>query len=127
MKLSGTGKYAPVVVRLGLSLVLLWFGINQILYPLNWFGWVPPSVSAFMDVHMVVLINGIFEVVFGLLLLVGIFTRFASFLLALHLLGITLSIGLNEIGVRDFGLTLAMISVFLHGPDFWCFDRRKKA
>ncbi len=126
MKLEGTKKYAPSVVRIGLSLVFIWFGLNQLLYPLNWTGWVPMGISAMMDSHRIVLINGIFEIIFGVLLLIGLFTRVISFLLALHLLSITFFIGFNEIGVRDFGLTLALVSIFLNGPDALCLDKNKK-
>ncbi len=124
MQLKDASRYAPIVVRIGLSLVFLWFGMNQLLYPLNWIGWVPMSMAHMMGAHNLVFFNGIFEVVLGVLLLVGKYTRVVSLLLALHLLGITFSVGFNEIGVRDFGLTLALVSVFLHGSDDWCFDRR---
>jgi hypothetical protein len=35
--------YAPSVVRYGLALVVLWFGINQITNPVEFIGYVPNS------------------------------------------------------------------------------------
>ncbi len=114
-----------MTARIGLSLVFLWFGFNQLMYPLNWIGWVPQGMTGMIDVYTLVFINGLFEIIFGALLLIGLFTRVASGLLALHLLGITFTIGFNEIGIRDLGLTLALVSVFLHGPDAWCLGAKK--
>ncbi|MBM3232674.1 DoxX family protein [Candidatus Pacearchaeota archaeon] len=124
MNLDKAKSTAPVILRIGLSLVFLWFGINQLLYPLNWIGWVPGFASSTIDPFTIVFVNGISEIVFGVLLLIGLYTRIASFLLALHMLGITLSVGWNEIGVRDFGILMALISVFLHGADDYCLDKK---
>ncbi|MEK6825968.1 MAG: DoxX family protein [Nanoarchaeota archaeon] len=125
MDFAKTKNYAPMTARIGLSLVFLWFGFNQLMYPLNWIGWVPQGMTGMIDVYTLVFINGLFEIIFGALLLIGLFTRVASGLLALHLLGITFTIGFNEIGIRDLGLTLALVSVFLHGPDAWCLGAKK--
>ncbi len=138
MNLSHYQKYAPVVVRIGISLVFLWFGTHELIDAPSFVGWLPDFITnphgmmmgsmQMMHVNMTpigfVHVNGLFEVVFGLLLLLGLFTRISAFLLGIHLLGIALSIGYNEIGVRDFGLTLATFSIFLHGPDRWCLDKK---
>ena len=64
--------------------------------------------------------------VFGLLLLLGLFVRPVAILLVLHLLGIIITLEYNSISVRDFGLMMATIAIFLHGPDCWCLRRSKK-
>lgn len=118
-------KFAPAVVRIGLSLVFLWFGISQVAEPSLWFGFLPEwtkqlPISQIAFIH----INSSFEILFGTLLLVGIFTRPVALLLALHMVGILTAVGYNSIGVRDFGLTLATFSIFLYGPDAFTFDVR---
>ncbi|MEK6856700.1 MAG: hypothetical protein AABX49_01665, partial [Nanoarchaeota archaeon] len=65
-----------------------------------------------------------FEVVFGLLLLIGLFTKIVSLILALHLLVISFSLGYNDIAVRDFILSLATFSIFLNGKDKLCLDKK---
>ena len=52
----------------------------------------------------------------------GLFLRFFSFIGIIHLIGITALVGYNDIGIRDFGILLALIAVFLHGPDQYCID-----
>ena len=67
---------------------------------------------------------GIFEISFGLLLLLGFYVRISAILLSLHTLIIMLSIGYNDVVVRDFGIALAAFSVFLNGEDEWCLRKR---
>jgi uncharacterized membrane protein YphA (DoxX/SURF4 family) len=64
------------------------------------------------------------ELSFGALLLLGLYTKLAAFVLALHLYGIAFSLGFNDLGVRDFGLASATLAVFLHGADKWCLDTK---
>lgn len=124
MDIENLKKYSPIAVRIGISLVFLWFGISQLIDNSAFTGWVPSFISNIISASRVVLFNGIFETIFGLLLLLGLFTRLSSLLLALHLIGIVFSVGYNEIGVRDFGLFMAALAIFLNGKDDWCLDNR---
>ena len=65
-----------------------------------------------------------FEVVFGLLLLAGFFTRFVACVLGVHFFLILLGLGYNDIAVRDFSLMLITFSVALGGADQWCLDKK---
>ncbi len=115
---------APVVVRIGMSLVFLWFGYQQIFNTAMWTRLIPEWVIEMTGVTATSLVhfNGAFEIVFGLCLLIGLQTRVVSLLLALHLLHIMVTVGYNAIGVRDFGLALATISIFLNGMDCLTLD-----
>jgi len=109
--------YAPTVLRIGVSLVFLWFGFQQLINTEMWTRLIPQAamdVSGLSAINLVHF-NGAFEIVFGLCLLLGFFTRTVAFLLALHMLHITYVVGYNGIGVRDFGLSMAAISTFLYG------------
>ncbi|MBI5126587.1 MAG: DoxX family protein [Candidatus Taylorbacteria bacterium] len=117
-------KYAPIVVRIGVSLVFLWFGLSQLSNTAMWVQMIPDWVISLsgLSATTIVHFNGSFEIVFGLALLVGLCTRVTAFFLALHMLHITLTVGYTAVGVRDFGLTLAAFSVFFHGLDTGTFD-----
>ncbi len=115
-------SFTPVMLRLSISLLFLWFGINQIFNPLMFFGYLPDFILLSDFAGMVVLLNGIFELVFAVLLLIGFFTRPVALLLSLHLLSIAITLGYNDIAVRDLVLALAAFSIFLQGPDQWCVD-----
>jgi uncharacterized membrane protein YphA (DoxX/SURF4 family) len=119
-------RYAPFVLRLGLSLVFLWFGSQQLLDGENWVGLVPESIASISGISALTLvyINGIFEIVFGIALLLGIFTRWVALLLALHVFHIVSIVGYNDVGVRDFGLAMALLSIFMRGHDFLCLMKK---
>lgn len=137
-------EYAPIVIRIGISFVFLWFGISQLISPEYFLGYTPQWISShsletvhehpFQFMHYIatpsinatIMANGIFETLLGLFLLLGIFTRIASLLLAVHLFFITLSLGYNDIAIRDFGLSIAAFSIFLYGHDKWSLDNKIK-
>lgn len=114
--------YGKVILRISLSLVFLFFGISQIYNPALWTGFVPSFVSSIITPGTAILINGFVEIFFGLLLIFGLYTRFSSLILGLHLFGIAFSIGFNPLGIRDFGLALATLSIFFSEPDKLCLD-----
>lgn len=106
--------YAPLILRLGLGAVVLWFGVNQLLSPESWAIWVPAWTAFFgLAPVTVVYLNGIFEVFFSSLLTLGFFIRPVAFLLFLHLLVIVIDIGIDPIGVRDFGLAAGFLALSL--------------
>ncbi len=116
--------FSPFILRVGISLVFLWFGSNQIMDPKTWAGFVPDSVVSMshLDVNTLVYLNGIFEITLGSALLLGFFTRLSALLLALHIIDITYIVGFDATGVRDFGLSIATLAVFLNGMDTISLD-----
>lgn len=108
-------EWGVLVLRLGLAAMFLWFGFSQLLDGLNWVGWVPEWAVNLLHLPpaMIVLLNGAFEVVAGGLIACNILTRWAALALAAHLALITIEIGMTQIGVRDFGLTVATLALAL--------------
>ena len=129
MNQSKTAEYAPVVLRFGLVFLFLWFGISQVTSPDSWTAWVPEwgnTIFGFGAVK-VVLINGWFEIIGGVLLALGLWTRWVAFALSLHLFFIAYEVGYNDIGVRDFVLAVSALAVSLFGPDTCSLDKRMKS
>lgn len=130
IQLQKLGLYAPALNRIGMSIVFLWFGVNQLIHPEFFIVWLPAEVQYIpIKPETFVFLNGGFEVIFGVQLFLGVFTRISSLLLGLHLAGITYTIGLSEVGIRDFGLTLATLTIFLTPIDRLTIDYllKKKA
>ncbi len=128
MKLDKLKRYAPIAVRYGIGLVFLLFGISQLTNPGAWFSYFPDWLVQ-NSIEQTVLMNGIFDLIIGLLLLLGLFTRIAGAIGVLHLAGVIYVVGWSDIGIRDFGLLLGALSVFLYGQDDFCLDNlifRKK-
>ena len=106
-----------------MALVFLYFGTQQLLNPRNWIGFLPDFTSALpIEPNTLIIINGISEIILGILLIAGLFTRIVSFLLFIHMISISISIGFTATGVRDFGLAIATLIVFLNGKDQYCLD-----
>lgn len=120
-------RYSTVIIRVGLALVLLWFGIDEIANPKNWLGYVPPWIapSPAFNIESLIILNGILEIMVGILLLIGFCTRIVAFIAALHLLFITIMVGYNDIGVRDFGLLAMAISLIFSGAGDFSLDNKK--
>ena len=103
------------LLRLGLAAVFLWFGFSQLLNSQGWVSIVP--VWTFNLLHlppaMLVLANGVFEVVLGSLLAMGFFVRIIALIFGLHLIPIALNFGFTATAIRDFGLITALFALAL--------------
>ena len=115
-------KYSAPFIRIGISLVVLWFGSQQILHPLIWTSLLPSWTTMFgLTPITLIYINGFIEITLGLLLVLGIWTRAVAILVALHLFEIAYTVGYGAISVRDTGLAISAVGIFLHGRDKWSF------
>ncbi len=121
-------KYAKPVLRIGMSLIFLYFGYQQLTNNASWQGFVPDfALILGLTAEKIVMFNSIFELSFGLLLLFGIYTRIVALLLSIHLFIISFSLGFSDLGIRDFGLAIATFVVFMNGKDgFTLYNKWKK-
>ncbi len=105
--------YGRILLRLALAGVYLYFGFSQLFDGVNWVSLVPEwAVNlSHLPPAMLVLGNGLLEVVLGILLAVGLFTRYVAVILSVHLLVIASEFGFTPLGVRDYGLALATLSL----------------
>ncbi len=114
---------APAIVRIGLGLVFLWFGLTQIFNGQSFLGYLPDFAK---QIHLapltIILLNGILDTTIGLCYTLGIFTRLTAFVAMLHLCLVVIGLGYNDIAVRDLGLIIISFSVMINGPDNWTFD-----
>ena len=105
-----------LVLRVGIGAVIIWFALQQLGNPSAWVFYLPAFTQS-LPISQIgfIYLNVWFELTFGILMIVGFFTRIVAFFLALHMLGIVFTIGYDATGVRDFGLAVALISIFLYG------------
>lgn len=109
-------QWVPTVGRLILGLVSLWFGLNELLQPRLWTGYVPMLSTSSTTAVVLVLVHGGVLFVLGIALILGIAPRIAALVFGLMLLEIIVSLtivghGLNDIVARDvgvFGLALVV-------------------
>ncbi|MBI5220320.1 MAG: DoxX family protein [Candidatus Liptonbacteria bacterium] len=126
---SFSPSLAPAVLRLTMAGVFMWFGVSQVTAPMNWIGFVPDlaiSLSGLSTATLVIL-NGGIEIVGSIFLATNLWSRWAALILGVHLFGIAATLGWNAIGVRDFGLALATLTIFLDSREWrGTFDRSIK-
>ncbi len=116
-------KFSTPILRIGMSLMMLWFGYQQLSNALPWIGYLPSWTSSLPISQITfVRLNGWFELTFGFLLICGFYIRAVALLLAFHIASITFIVGYNSIGVRDFGLAIALLSLSFSPPDEWSAD-----
>mgnify|MGYP001560382418 CR=1 len=106
-------RFGIHLLRLGLAGVFLWFGFSQLMDSLRWVSIVPDWAVNLIHLPpaMIVMANGVFEVVMASLLALGFFVRITSFILGLHLLVIAFDFGFTATGIRDLGLVIASFAL----------------
>lgn len=119
-----TTRFAPLVLRLGLAALFLWFGLSQVVAPAEWLAWVPAwaTTLSWISPETLILFNGGFESVFGIALALGFRVRLTALLLSLHIFFIAYEVGYNDIGVRDFAIGVSTLAVALSTPDTFTLD-----
>lgn len=120
MSIKKLAQKYPVVMRFFLGFVLLWFGVQEVIEPRYWSGYVPPIVLQFFpfSVNVFVQIHGLVLCLLGLGLFFKILIRFTGFIIMGVLLsiisGLIMTQGFNEIVVRDIGLFGLALAIWLH-------------
>jgi len=116
-------KYSTLILRIGISLVILYFSSQQFTNPSSWISFLP-SWTESIPISQIkfIYLNASFELIFGLMLLAGFYTRIVATLLAFNILCIVISIGYNPTGVRDFVIFIALTSIALNEKSSWSLD-----
>lgn len=112
-------RYSYGVLRIGLCIVFLWFGLDALIHPQYWLAlWIPSYAQGGLNaLHVSVRdgmnLLGIVEVLIGLSLLTGFFVRFFAVVGAIMLGTIFLVHGLHVALVWHLGIVGALISLSL--------------
>jgi uncharacterized membrane protein len=96
---------ANLALRLGLAFVFLFAAVTALLYPANYYKFVPPFISAYMSKDLFLMIYGGYEVLLAIWILVGKWSFYSSLLAAATLFGLTV-LNLNE-----FNITFRNVSI----------------
>ncbi len=120
-------RYAPAVLRIGIAILMLWFGLTNIFNPEMLVGYMPDWAISLIPIAPTtfMIFNGIVEVILGAALLVGFFTQISAFIIVLHILIIAIGVGYSDVAIRDYVLAISALSVCLNGSDAWCLDSKK--
>ena len=118
-------SYSMGLVRWWIGIVFFLFGLDQILKPENWLAWMPQWIgNVGLGLETIIILLGVLNLVAGGLLLLGWKVRWGAGYAILHVLGIVLTIGWSDTLIRDLGLLLAALGVFLSGGDRFCLWKK---
>lgn len=112
------------ILRYSFVVLFLWFGVQQLMGPGIWVGFLP-TWTGYLPIpgEMLVLLNGWFEIIAAIALAVGLFTRWIALILGLHLFMIAWEAG-GAIGMRDLILGMIGVALFVSEPDEWTLDHK---
>jgi len=114
--------YAEYILRFGLGVVFIWIGILVLKSPEGWGAYMQPWAQELLisPIKTTMIIAGVADILFGILLFSGKLTWLGALLGSLHLIVIVVTVGLNEIGLRDLGILVGSVALFfLSFPDEW--------
>ena len=116
----------PFLLRIGLGIIFFWFGITKFTNVQDWLRYIPPWLQSLIPISMnlFLYIQGAIETLIGLFLILGIFVRKSAFLAALILIVIIITVGFNDISLRDFGLLMIAISLMILGQGKYSISKK---
>ncbi|MDY6789358.1 MAG: DoxX family membrane protein [Candidatus Nanohaloarchaea archaeon] len=111
------------IFRSGLGLMILLSGVHQLVNPTLWTSYIAPVFANLMNQTGIsgaifMQVNGVFEILFGVALVMDRYTTLAAGLVTVSMAGIIVNLGLAGAGyidiiVRDIGLLLLALGVTL--------------
>ena len=115
---------APIFLRIGVGVVFFLFGVDKFFHVQNWIAYLPTWIMPFLPVsaELFMYIHGVIEALLGFFLIIGFWSRTAGFVCAIMLFIFTISLGYNEISIRDFGLFLGALALSLREQMKWSMD-----
>lgn len=110
-------RAALVLLTAGNVIVFVLFGAEKLYRPQNWIDWMPEWINglAGLPVARWLTVIGITEILMALFLLLPVrrLRQLGALLISLHLFGIILEIGWNEIAIRDIGLLTGSLALLM--------------
>lgn len=110
-------QLAKYVLIASLIFVFAWFGIDKLRDPLFWSTYLPVWMDGLFGIPSDTWIIGIgfFELLLAALLLIPLrrVRQVAAALIVLHLIGIVWQVGFDDVGIRDIGLLMSAIALFV--------------
>ena len=103
-------------IRMGIGVVMLWFGVHKFIDPGFWMGYVAPFFTSMWPASLTVFfyISGIIETLIGVALLTNKYVKVMATIACFWLLAIIINvfaIGAWDIAVRDIGLLAILFTL----------------
>lgn len=112
--------FSLLVLRLGISLIFLYFGILALKDPAGQGEiWLNQSmkdiITTLVSVKVFMTLLGLAQITVAVLTILGVYIRYTSLAAAALLLGIIINLGFNDIALRDFAILTAYLFLSVNG------------
>jgi len=104
---------SEILLRVGLGLIFIYAGLQSLLDPSSWIGFLPYWLTPIIHPAIAIKIHAIISLIVGFSLLAGFRLKLFSVLAFLELAAILIFYGVDNVTFRDFGLATAAIALFL--------------
>lgn len=107
-------KSAFHILRVGVAITFLWIGVLIFKDPQAWGGFLQPWAANLLPVPLGQAMVGtaILDILVGVVLLSGFFVWVAAAVGSIHLIIVLITVGINDVTVRDIGLLAATLALF---------------
>ncbi len=113
-RISNGVKITPALaLRIGLGLGFVYVAVHMLSDPQSWLGFIPNWISKLIDPRIFLSLHSGFELILGILLLIGVFPKITSLLSFFDMFAILIFYGVDSVTFRDFGLMMASLALFL--------------
>ncbi|MFH0806208.1 MAG: DoxX family membrane protein [Candidatus Brennerbacteria bacterium] len=104
-------QFSPArILGFGLGITFLYAGVCSFADPTPWLGYMPAWVESLLPLEQFAIAHGVFQVLLGAALLVGVLPKFASAVATLDLAAILVFYGIDLVTFRDIGLFFATLA-----------------
>lgn len=103
------------ILRVGTAITFLWIGILILKTPESWGGFIQPWAQKLLPLPIKEIMIGtaFLDLAVGALLLIDFWTWLAALIGAVHIMTIFVTVGINEVTVRDIGIFASAIALML--------------
>ena len=119
-------SWSTLILRLGIGIVFLFFGVDKFIHPEVWINWVSPRLLYYFPFPQEVFIylDGGLEAIIGVMLILGFYTRIFALIASLLIVGILATVGITDVTLRDVAILAGALSLVLTGSDKLSVDNK---
>jgi uncharacterized membrane protein YphA (DoxX/SURF4 family) len=118
-------RSAYVVLRVGLAITFIWIAAFIFQAPEGWGSFIQPWAQHLLPIPLrqAMLATAVLDLLIGLLLLAGMWTWLAALVGAFHIATVLITVGINDVTVRDVGLLAATAALAIETTPSWILAR----